>query len=186
MWCLFFFSLIRDNDYLAPRNQRIKEKSLVQHVERTFQNNNNNNNNNKIFSKRNIFSTWSSFVRVFQSTWQLFQDWTKRVRRRKVAAQDYRFLTYQLHSPQLSILLAEVAVTAKNHFHLMKLFCLTGSNFFLSLFLTTAIKGWAILPWQFLLFFFSKIFPLSKADFSFFFFSSRWGRDNSVLLDEGC
>lgn len=51
--------------------------------------------------------------------WQLFQDWTKRVRRRKVAAQDYRFLTYQLHSPQLSILLAEVAVTAKNHF-LMK------------------------------------------------------------------
>lgn len=32
----FFFSLIRDNDYLAPRNRKIKEKNLVQHVERTF------------------------------------------------------------------------------------------------------------------------------------------------------
>lgn len=32
----FFFLLIRDNDYLAPRNRKIKEKNLVQHVERTF------------------------------------------------------------------------------------------------------------------------------------------------------
>lgn len=101
------------------------------------------------------------------------------MRRRKVAAQDYRFLTYQLHSPQLSILLAEVAVTAKNHFHLMKLFCLTGSNFFLSLFFNHGNQGVShIAVTIFTFFFFSKIFPLSKADFSFFF--SR--RDGDAII----